>query len=289
MVYACPPKYVVCPSPAFNPPVAVRYLSKFNGSSQPSVVVTTDGPFVVKFRQFTGQNGLLSEVVGAELMTRMGLPVPKWNPIFFTDEFLDANPKLWYKQSSLQGLRPEAGLHFGSRLTLAGNPNYTYGVIPNAWIDRVVNRGDFVGALLLDLWANNCDRRQCLFLPLDGTQCLQAVFIDNDHMLGGFKNDEKTCPRRTMVANENFYRDVWTDLIVARWKSVIDGIDEKCLDSIIAKVPMEWADVPALHFALTELVLRRAKLESLIAEVDNALTHGRFLSVEDPRRAELIC
>ena len=100
---------------------AVQHVVKLKGTSQPSIVMASGGAlYVVKFREFTGRYGLLSEVIGAELMSRIGLPVPNWEAIEFTDAFLDDHREMWYRdRSGAPGLRPEAGLHFGSRLTLS--------------------------------------------------------------------------------------------------------------------------------------------------------------------------
>jgi hypothetical protein len=278
---------IECPSRGDRAPSAVSHVSKLNGSSQPSIVSTEDGTlYVVKFREFTGRNGLLSEVIGAELMSRMGLPVPKWDPICFTDVFIDGHPEMWRRSHPKgAGIRPGAGFHFGSLLTRSVGENHTYELIPNSWIDRVRNRQDFVGALLLDLWTNNCDRRQCVFVAEGSAKSLHAVFIDNDHMFGGYFGNEKTCPRRAMVPYAGFYDGCWTDGAVARWKRIIDGIDDEFLDSVMAKVPPDWADVPALQFARTELGLRRSRLESLISEVEQVLRNGRFPAFLSPQYA----
>jgi hypothetical protein len=275
---------ITCPSPLAHAPAAVTHVRKLNGSSQPSIVKTTAAvPYVVKFSESTGKNGLMSEAIGSELMTLMGLPVPKWDPILFTDAFIDAHPDMWRRSDANgTGIRPEAGPHFGSRLTLSAEPYYTYDLIPSSWIDRISNRQDFVGALLLDLWTNNCDRRQCIFLT-DGSKALRAVFIDNDHMFGGYFGNEKTCPRRAMVPDANFYRGVWSDPVVDHWKRVIDAIDDRCIDSILPKIPEEWADSTALKFALNELAARRNKLDLLIADADETIASGRFPDFGSPR------
>jgi hypothetical protein len=57
-------------------------------------------------------------------------------------------------------------------------------MIPHSWIERIENRADFVGVLILDLWANNCDRRQVVFLSDDNDR-LHASFIDNDYLFWG--------------------------------------------------------------------------------------------------------
>jgi hypothetical protein len=68
----------------------------------------------------------------------------------------------------------------------------------HSWVDRIENRADFLGALVLDLWANNCDRRQSVFFT-DDRDRLHARFIDSDSMFGGKFGNDTTCPRRAMV------------------------------------------------------------------------------------------
>src|SRR5579875_4083509 len=80
---------------------ATGFLYKLCGSSQPSLLKGSDGGFyVVKFNGFPGRQGLANEVVGTELIRAIGLPGPDWTPIEVTDEFLDANPGLWFQHES---------------------------------------------------------------------------------------------------------------------------------------------------------------------------------------------
>lgn len=56
---------------------AHRFLYKLCGSSQPSMIRGSDGGFyVVKFFGYPGRQGLINEVVGAELLQKMRLPSP---------------------------------------------------------------------------------------------------------------------------------------------------------------------------------------------------------------------
>jgi hypothetical protein len=266
---------------------AVQHVVKLKGTSQPSIVMASGGAlYVVKFREFTGRYGLLSEVIGAELMSRIGLPVPNWEAIEFTDAFLDDHREMWYRdRSGAPGLRPEAGLHFGSRLTLSDGSNRTHELIPDAWAPRVSNRQDLVGALVLDLWTNNCDRRQCLFLTGTSPQSLRVVFIDNDHMFGGYFGNEVTCVRRTMVPAKGLYAGLWTAPSVGNWMRAIDGIDDAFLESVIDRVPPEWALEADRQFARTQLRARRRRLVSLIDEVENVLRTDGVPTVKTPRTA----
>jgi hypothetical protein len=88
-----------------------------------------------------------------------------------------------------------------------------------------------------------------------------------------------------MVPYVGFYDGFWTDAAVARWKRVIDGIDDAFLDSVMTKIPVEWAELDAIHFAFNQLRLRRTKLDSLISEVEQVLTSGRFPTFQNPHYA----
>jgi len=53
-------------------PIAVKHVGKLGGLSQPSIVLTTGCKFyVVKCQDFAGCYGLMKEVIGTELMSRM--------------------------------------------------------------------------------------------------------------------------------------------------------------------------------------------------------------------------
>src|ERR1700733_9683765 len=79
-------------------PIAVTHVGKLGGLSQPSIVLTTGCKFyVVKCQDFAGCYGLMKEVIGTELMSWMRLPVPDWAPVLLTEEFIDQNPGLWFR------------------------------------------------------------------------------------------------------------------------------------------------------------------------------------------------
>jgi hypothetical protein len=275
--------------PGVHPSVlsAVSFVSRTRGASQPVVILTTGFKFyVAKFRNFTGRCGLLAEAVGAGILSAMGLPVPEWNPVWFTDEFLDAHPEVWYRnESGREGIRPGSGLHFGSRLMVSANGDEPLQIIPSSWAPRIANRSDFVGALMADLWMNNCDRRQAIFLSDGARERLRAVFIDNDNAFGGYRGDEKTTPRRVMIPFAGFYDGVWTRENLVYWKNRLDQIDEDHLDAIFASVPEGWADADSIQSVRSQLRRRRLMLDSLIAQATIELGRGQFPVSSVPHRA----
>lgn len=257
---------------------AVVFVSRLNGASQPSIVMTTRaGLYVLKLRDFSGPFGLINESVGAALMRLMGLPVPEWRPMQITDEFLDRNRGVWFRgvHGNQAAIRPTPGLHFGSRVTLSSGGAPTYQIVPASWAHRIANRSDYVGALLLDLWTNHCDRRQSLLLTDPSTGSLRAVFIDNDNLFGGFHGDETTCPQRIVASSLALYEGVWTEKNIAFWKRKIDAIDETTLDAVFAAIPREWADPSRISAMRAQLRRRRRLLESLIDETSRFFASHR--------------
>lgn len=263
---------------------ASRYLYKLCGSSQPSIIQGSDGAFyVVKFNGFPGHQALINEVVGSELILRMGLPTPQWVPIEISSKFIDANPGLCFFSENGR-VRPVPGMHFASRLIEASDEERTYQMIPHSWIERIGNREDFVGVLILDLWANNCDRRQAVFLS-DERERLHASFIDNDHMFGGRFGNDTTCPRRAMVYDLSVYEGLWNWEVVQEWCGKIDGIDENAIRSIIANVPEEWADDQMRLHISNQLRARRLMHSRLLNDIKDVLDSGYSVQYEKTRNA----
>ncbi|MGC2163555.1 MAG: HipA family kinase [Silvibacterium sp.] len=264
---------------------ASGFLYKLCGSSQPSIIVGSDGAcYVVKCNGFPGHLSLVNEAVGTGLIRNMGLPAPDWVPIKISSDFIDKNPGLWFHKEGEVVIKPAPGLHFGSRLIEAPDEQRTYQMIPHSWIDRIENRSDFLGMLILDLWANNCDRRQAVFL-CDAQNRLHANFIDNDFMFGGKFGFEITCPRRAMVYDLGVYRGLWKSESVERWLSIIDAVDENALRKILAGVPDEWAPRGVRLNILDQLMTRRAILSALLSDAENVLSTGYSIQYHRTRNA----
>jgi hypothetical protein len=227
-------------------------------------MTTGGGLWVLKFRHVGSPGAAMREVVGTEVMAAMGLSVPRWSAILVTDEFLDRFPESWFESASGEWIRPEAGLHFGSSLTLSANGLPTYQVIPRSWHDRVANRRDFVGALVADLWTNSCDRRQCLFLS--SGELLRANFIDHDCCLGGFNGEGLATVRQLTMPNPELYRDALDERVVAEWLSRVELLSADVVDRILGMIPAEWAEGSDTGKTRAQLTARRQRLDGLMAE-----------------------
>ena len=253
---------------------ATNYLYKLCGSSQPSILRGSDGEFyVVKFQGFPGHQALANEAVGAALVKLVGLPTPVWSPIEISKDFINQHPEMWFLREGRDSIKPTPGLHFGSRLIEAKGNQRTYQMIPHCWIDRIDNRADFLGILALDLWANNCDRRQAIFLS-DARKRLHVKFIDNDFMFGGKFGCDITCPRRAMVYDLDFYQGLWTKAAMRKWIDVIAGISDEAIHRILNSIPDEWASSSTRMDILKQLRTRRSLLPRLLNEAREVANTG---------------
>jgi len=247
-------------------------LYKLNGKSQASLVATPDGTlYVLKPHGFPGSHGLMNEVIGTEIARHVGLPVPRWVLLAVDDALLDANPGLWYRSGSTV-IRPRAGVHFGSQLVLGSDRERSFQIIPHAWIDRVTNRADFAAMLILDLWINQCDRRQAIYVG--DRKKLRAIFVDNDHILGGRFGNDETCARRAMTPDLDTYRGLWRPEVVEAWVDRIKAIEESWITRMIASIPQSWMEDIDPNAVVETLVRRQRRLKALVGEVSAVLAHG---------------
>ena len=274
-------------SGAPSPVTARSFLYKLCGASQPGIIQGSDGAFyVVKFNGFPGTHSLLSEVLGSELITICGLPSPEWVPIELSSRFISDNSGLWFCSANAP-IPPQPGLHFGSRLIEAENDSRTYQMIPHSWIDRIGNRPDFLGMLILDLWANNCDRRQAVFLD-DAEGNLQASFIDNGLMFGGKSRNDTTCPRRAMVYDLDVYKGLWNDNhddVVKEWLQRVNRIGEEAIRQILSYVPNSWMESGFEGHVINQLEERRKRLPCLLNEAKETLKSTYSVQYHKTRNA----
>lgn len=266
---------------------ATRFLFKLCGASQPAIIQGSDGAFyVVKFNGFPGTHSLMSEVVGNQLIAFLGLPSPDWLPIELSSKFISANPNLSFISGNAP-IPPRPGLHFGSRLIEASDEERTYQMIPHSWIDRISNRADFLGMLILDLLANNCDRRQAVFLA-DSEGRLSASFIDNGLMFGGRSRVDTTCPRRAMVYDLDVYKGLWRDNedeVVKEWLQRVDRIGEEAIQRILSCVPDSWVESGFDRHITSQLEERRQRLPCLLNQSKETLTSTYSVQYHKTRNA----
>ena len=241
------------------------------GGSQSCLVrAEDDNLYVIKMMgNPQGSQILFHEALGTQLMTQIGLPVPAWSPIELTAEFIESNPELWFDIGASRRYPPKAGLHFGSRLAIADATAYEF--LPAKWFSQVVNRSDFVGALLFDLWCSHSDRRQAVFIPGTGRD-LEAVFIDQ----GALFSDVNCLDRRSNLRAMYWDPEVYAGLDVADllpfWESRIQAFDLVQFERDFSAIglPSEWYTPATAPNILSKLKRRQKSLGRLSSSIREA-------------------
>jgi hypothetical protein len=218
--------------------VADMFVRKMNGGSQSSLVGASDGNFyVLKFAQNPqGLNTAFNEAFGSILAQHLGLPVPEWCPIEVSKGFIEENPWVCF-ESAERAYPPSPGLHFGSRFVIGTPEEEVYEIVPHGWMKRVRNPQFFAGMLLLDIWTQNLDRRQALFIERSNSRALDVVFFDHGHMFG--KKTLKNA-QACLYYHRNTYRRVLESGDLENWISRIEAVDETMLRTMMEGVPREW-------------------------------------------------
>ena len=258
---------------SFGPIQAMQYLRKMRGGSQSCLVRGEDeNLYVIKMvGNPQGSEVLLNEALGTQLMRDIGLPVPAWSLIELTADFIDSTPQLWFDIGASQRSAPKSGLHFGSKLVVADSTAYEY--LPVEWFVQVVNRSDFIGALLFDVWCSHGDRRQAVFIPNMGRN-LEAVFIDQGAL---FSNARTSTPRTNLCAmywDPEIYAGLDAGELLPFWESRIQNFDLVQFERefTLIGLPSEWyTPTNATANILSKLKQRQKSLGRLSSSVRGTL------------------
>jgi hypothetical protein len=170
----------------------------------------------------------------------LGLPVPEWRPIQVSSNFIATNQDLHFTVAA--GVRmPRAGLHFGSKFVITSEDDEVYEIVPERWMQRVQKPDFFAGMLLLDIWTENLDRRQALFIERAANRALEVVFFDNGHMFRG-PNGTKTSksPHACLYYHRDIYRRALESEGIEDWLNCIENLTETMLWNAVERIPGEW-------------------------------------------------
>jgi hypothetical protein len=246
----------------------VRFVRRLRGGSQPIVVEGSDGVlYVVKFlNNPQGANVLFNEGAGSQLFGTAGLPVPGWNALLASNEFLDRNPECWMTAGE-DLLRPTAGLCFGSRF-LDGGVKRTLEILPGTSYKRLRRRDQLWTAWLLDACCYHSDIRQVLFTE-EASGRFNPVFIDNGHLFGGSSGTKAALPRASQYLDNRIYREL-EDSDIDGTVRFLQYLDTDSLRRKALALPGEWqsgSGISALERALNRLADQsqlRTIMESIV-------------------------
>lgn len=213
------------------------FLRRMRGGSRSVLIEASDHSlYVIKSMDNSqGPNLPFNEALGSMLSNFLGLPTPSWFPVEVDGRFIRNNWHLWAEDT---GCIPQPGLYFGSHFLASSGQRAVYEIIPKAWLAWVRNPTLFGRMLLLDIWADNRDRRQALFVRRNGERFLDVVFFDHGHMFGGPGNEHPN----SCTGHESRYYD--------------------------GTVYSRSADIPQLEVSLSRIEhLRRSDIEGMISGV----------------------
>jgi hypothetical protein len=251
-------------------------FKKLNGDSHTVLVRASDGLFyVVKMMEsFRGPNALANKAVGNELAKYLGLSVPDWRPIEFSEACIERYFLLHGTGSDSRVNRPGPGLYFGARAMVQGDPEAVYKKLPERWLSKIDNRDDFAGMLLLDLWANQVAHRKAIFLLSSDGAKVTAVFTGSSQMFGGFWGREDQRRGTALFEDRRVYAGLDMNRAFSLWLQKADAMDEEMLLRMARAIPCEWYDSGYLQTVASQLRERKWRVAQLLEEEMSLLTKG---------------
>lgn len=192
-----------------------------------------------------------SEALASLLASRLGLPVAEWAPIV-----VEGHLKRCYDLISMRSAVHAIGgpaVFYGSHIVTGERGELPYEIIPRSWHNRIVNRPDFVGMAIFDLWTIALHRRQVVYAPLDGGFALRAIFIDHCTAFGGTERREVTRPEDVLSITREIYGSLWATDVAQHWIARIQGITSLELEAVIDCLPHMWVTKGWREFVLSVL------------------------------------
>jgi hypothetical protein len=257
---------------------ACRFIRKMRGGAQAHLIEAHDGNFyVVKFRNNPQHRRILvNEWIAAVILRHLQISSPPTAIIDITSDFLHTNPDVHLQLGSRR--QPvDVGWHFGSRYP--GNPTRlaVYDFLPDALLERVANRNEFLGIFAADKWLGNADARQSIFfrakLGGDGRASpgreraeFVAWMMDHGYVFDGPHWTFHDSPLQGLYFRPNVYASVRSMGDFQPWLDRVVHFPEEVIDDGLKQVPSAWlnGDTDALEALLEKLLSRRRKVPDLI-------------------------
>jgi hypothetical protein len=252
---------------------ATRQIRRMRGGAQAHLQECDDGHlYVVKFRNNPQhQRILVNEWIASSLLAYLQISTPEIALVNISPEFLARNPQV-YIESHTRRIAIEPGQHFGSRFL--GNPseNMIYDFIPDVLLPKVVNRNDFLGAMVLDKWTGNVDMRQAIFRRSEKPRGYLASMIDQGYAFGGPQWKFLDSPLYGLYFRPSVYENAesWDDF--QPWLNRVVRFPRDVLDQARSEVPSEWilGEEALLDSLLEKLLCRCKRVPDLIDDLLHA-------------------
>lgn len=227
-------------------------MRKLRGSSNPLLALADDGEFyVVKLHSRAPEHReLFNEAAGTILYQSLGLPSPRWTPVFASRKFFDQNPLA--RTACPADPKLYTGLAFGSGL-VSGSLTRCSDLLPSASISRLRNSEMFWLAWLVDACAFHSDNRQAVFTTCADRR-VEATFIDHGRMFGGLTGCDEPKVEASRYLDSRLYPEFTTSTFTWIENAILQLNGAACIGQITC-VPETWVTTCALG-ALNSALLR---------------------------------
>jgi hypothetical protein len=131
------------------------------------------------------------------------------------------------------------------------NGGMPYEVIPRSWHARIVNRRDFVGMAVFDLWAHALHRRQAVFAK-DGNG-LRAIFIESCNTFGSASQPRSMQAEDALFWDRSIYDGMWKGAVVGQWMEAIATIKTHEVHALIDTLSRSWV-MDSWRYGVTSLL-----------------------------------
>jgi hypothetical protein len=238
---------------------AVDPIRKLGLLSRSLLIKASDGhQYVLKMTSGASCNEMsLHEAFGSELASLLGLPVPRWRAIHVSESFLQRTTDMWPTDDGAS----QPGYYFATELLGSRPDERLHDYLPSSWMNRVVNRDDFVGTLLLDTWLGAAANRQAVFVQDAKSASIRAVFIGHGKMISPLMRT-LLYPTAGQYSNKRIYDDCWNPETFSYWKDKIISAPKSSLQALGLAIPTQWK-YRRYHQLLDLLLTRRKEFKQL--------------------------
>ncbi|MGB9105344.1 MAG: HipA family kinase [Terriglobales bacterium] len=256
-----------------KPLTAAQHVRRMRGGSQAQLLRASDSHlYVVKFTNNPqGVRILANDWIASRLARRIELPVPEVAAVEISPWLIRSTPELFFELSSGRAACNE-GVHFGSRFAVNPQDGIVTDLLPAACLPRVTNLAAFIGALVLDKWTCNTDRRQAVYVRTDDSAGYSAVLIDQGHCFNATNWNFPDSPLYGLYGSRDVYLQVTSWESFEPWLTCVETLDAQELLEIANSASPVWYDHDELGLAqlVSQLILRQRYLRRIIADLEHS-------------------
>jgi HipA-like kinase len=256
-----------------RPLTAVQHVRRMRGGSQAQLLRASDSHlYVVKFTNNPqGRRILANDWIASRLARRIGLPVSKVAAIEISPWLIRSTPELFFELPNGRGACDE-GIHFGSRFAADPQGGIVTDLLPTACLPRVKNLAAFVGAVVLDKWTCNTDRRQAVYVSKPESTQYSAVLIDQGHCFNATNWNFPDAPLYGLHDSRDVYLQVTSWESFEPWLTCVETLAAQEIWEIANSAPPVWYEhnVIGLEQLVSQLILRQNRLRRIIADLDRS-------------------